>query len=89
VNATRKTRGRASGKTPADITRLKDLWCDPLAKIDRAYWRGRFLSRAIQAEIRAELFNATGIQLQRDGRLTDFRQWLEAMDAGAAEDYSI
>jgi len=89
MNLPRKPRGRPCGKAPADTTKLKDLWGNPLAKSDRAHWRSRFLSLATQAEIRTELFQATAIQLSSDSRLTDFRQWLEAMDASGTEDYAI
>lgn len=66
---------RAGG---SELTRFKALWLSPEFVASRDYWREQFVSSRSQAELRAELKRALGINLARDNQLSEFRAWAEA-----------
>lgn len=61
------------------LAQLKAVW-RRLPDTAREYWREQFASERKQADLRAELFTKFKIKLSYDGKLSDFRQWLEEQD---------
>lgn len=78
MSAKQKLRG--TNGAVSELTRLKGLWRE-LDEKTREFWREQFGGTATQVEIRKLLKREHGIDLRRDGQLTDFRSWLDEQDA--------
>ncbi len=74
-----KPRGTASGQPESPMQKLKALWLR-LPETAQDYWRDQFSSSRSQADLRKELAAKFKITLSSDGKLSNFRAWLEADD---------
>jgi hypothetical protein len=62
------------------MTRLKFLWRDKLSETEQHYWREQLSSARTLQELRQELLDKYGINLEHDIQLRRFSEWRERDD---------
>lgn len=79
MSATPKPRGTNSGQPESPLDQFKAVW-KRLPEPAQDYWREQFSSSRTQSDLRKEILAKFKIKLGSDGKLTNFRAWLEAQD---------